>query len=701
MKVMGVKAENFGPFSKLEFGLDGLGLVLVQGENQVNSSADSNGSGKSYLLETIPWCWFGRTMRGQSGDEVVKQNVGKNCRVESDIRNGTQDIKIVRCRKHKDGRNSVQVFVDGVDRTLGTNKETDKFICDLLGLDFNTFIRSVYFDGGKVIAFPTLTDKEIKEVFEKVLGLEELSKVAEFVKKRAGVERAAANALTTEIAFAQSAISTAEVEMLAARDKSERWAVDQIERIKIKQAGIAEIGAQKKALPDFAAMRVELDGRKAKIEENLAAFAALDGMLAKHAEEVKAHDTVTNHYRVTLGQRQALRDTVADKNKYQAPRENVEAALRIKQQLDWEVGAVDRAGQDASSAESQIGKPCGECKKIYQREDLGTIIETYRSHIAEHEANAKSLAHEFKTAIAEIEAGRVAALAQIDLELAGDQENLSRMEAGRVELDAKRAKLDKLVQLRAEASAGLSALRHEYDALDSAARTAAHLDASVAALQAEIEALSKQASPFEEDFKRWNQRKDEAQVTLGGKTMELTDAQKKLAMLDVIERAYGRAGLKAHILETVTPVLNERANDYANRLADGTVQIEFSTVTRNKDGSMAERFSVNVRNSQGTEGYLGNSSGERKKIDLAIALAMSDLVAARSSRPIDLWICDEIAESLDVTAQERVVDLLNHKAAERGTLMVISHTDMKMWIPNCVTVVKKVGGSELRLGGGW
>src|SRR5215472_3748311 len=238
MRIMGVKAENFGPFSKLEFGLDGLGLVLVQGENQVNSSADSNGSGKSYLLETIPWCWFGRTMRGQSGDEVVKQNAGKNCSVESNIRNGTQDIRIVRYRKHKDGKNSVQVFVDGVDRTLGTNKETDKFICDLLGLDFNTFVRSVYFDGSKVIAFPTLTDKEIKEVFEKVLGLEELSKVAEFVKKRAGLERAAANALTTEISFAQSAISTTDVEMLAAGDKSSRWAGEQGEKVKLLQGRI-------------------------------------------------------------------------------------------------------------------------------------------------------------------------------------------------------------------------------------------------------------------------------------------------------------------------------------------------------------------------------------------------------------------------------------------------------------------------------
>jgi DNA repair exonuclease SbcCD ATPase subunit len=424
-------------------------------------------------------------------------------------------------------------------------------------------------------------------------------------------------------------------------------------------------------------------------------------MLAKHAEEVKAHDTVTNHYRVALGQRQVLRETVADPSKYQAPREMTGCGILIGHEHRALKADLDRAKQNFTDAKSQIGKPCGECGKLYETGDLQTIMDHHLGHAEKLETRSVELGNAWNSLAEEIEAARIATLAQVDLEVASDQEKLAGMDSSRAALDEKKAKLDKLVQMRAEASAGLSALRYEYVALDSAAHTAAHMDASIAALRDEIEVLGRQTSPFDEDFLRWGRRKDDAQATLADKTMELTEAQKKLAMLDVIERAYGRAGLKAHILETVTPVLNERANDYANRLADGTVQIEFQTVTKNKDGSVAERFSVAVRNSQGSDGYLSNSSGERKKIDLAIALAMSDLVAARASRPMDLWVADEIAESLDSTAQERVVDLLNAKVAERGTLLVISHTDMRNWIPNHITVVKKVGGSELRLGGGW
>ncbi len=175
-------------------------------------------------------------------------------------------------------------------------------------------------------------------------------------------------------------------------------------------------------------------------------------------------------------------------------------------------------------------------------------------------------------------------------------------------------------------------------------------------------------------------------------------------MLEVLNKAYGQAGLKAHILETITPVLNERANLYAGQLSDGDVAINFSTVKKNKDGSVSEKFSVEVTNSAGAEKYLGNSSGERKKIDLAIALAMSDLVAARVSKPIDLWVADEIAESLDPVAVERVVGLLREKAKERGTLLTISHTDMTDHIPSVITVTKTAAGSQIGstyAGGGW
>ena len=74
-------------------------------------------------------------------------------------------------------------------------------------------------------------------------------------------------------------------------------------------------------------------------------------------------------------------------------------------------------------------------------------------------------------------------------------------------------------------------------------------------------------------------------------------------------------------------------------------------------------------------------------------MAMQDLVASRATKPLNLFIADEIDHALDDAGLERLMGLLERKARERGTVLVISHNDIADWIPNNV-VVRKSGGSS-------
>ena len=78
----------------------------------------------------------------------------------------------------------------------------------------------------------------------------------------------------------------------------------------------------------------------------------------------------------------------------------------------------------------------------------------------------------------------------------------------------------------------------------------------------------------------------------------------------------------------------------------------FTSISRDAKGNTKEAFSVTVENKAGGDSYTGNSSGERRKADLAIAMAMSDLTACRSNG-IDLWVGDEICESLERRRERR------------------------------------------------
>ena len=112
------------------------GLVLIEGDNKDDSSAASNGAGKSSLIDAIVWCLYGTTLRGYEGDEVINRKVGKNCMVNLVLEN---DVIITRYRKHQTGKNGLTVTVGDLNVTKSSIKETEAYIEQLLGLTKTTF----------------------------------------------------------------------------------------------------------------------------------------------------------------------------------------------------------------------------------------------------------------------------------------------------------------------------------------------------------------------------------------------------------------------------------------------------------------------------------------------------------------------------------------------------------------------------------
>ena len=82
MKIKTLTIENFQVIGSAILNLDTRGLLLVQGENEDDTSANSNGAGKSTLVDAISWCLYNETARGESGDAIINNKVGKNCLVK-------------------------------------------------------------------------------------------------------------------------------------------------------------------------------------------------------------------------------------------------------------------------------------------------------------------------------------------------------------------------------------------------------------------------------------------------------------------------------------------------------------------------------------------------------------------------------------------------------------------------------------------
>ncbi|WP_210241344.1 hypothetical protein [Mesorhizobium sp. B1-1-1] len=98
--------------------------------------------------------------------------------------------------------------------------------------------------------------------------------------------------------------------------------------------------------------------------------------------------------------------------------------------------------------------------------------------------------------------------------------------------------------------------------------------------------------------------------------------------------------------------------------------------------------SRSVTNATGGKIFKGLSGGEKRKVRIATALALQDLVATRASKPIDLFIGDEIDDALDPAGLERLTMILEEKARERGSVFVISHNEMRDHVKQVMLIEK-------------
>ncbi|KAH6846930.1 P-loop containing nucleoside triphosphate hydrolase protein [Chaetomium sp. MPI-CAGE-AT-0009] len=131
-----------------------------------------NGSGKSTLVEAMAWCQFGRCIRGGLAvNDVVNDNVGKNCSVKLEFANG---YAIERYRKHKIHKNRVVISLHGEPQPQLEHPDartTQAAINELLGTDYETYVRTVVLSHESAASFLNSTPAQRRDLIEASLGL--------------------------------------------------------------------------------------------------------------------------------------------------------------------------------------------------------------------------------------------------------------------------------------------------------------------------------------------------------------------------------------------------------------------------------------------------------------------------------------------------------------------------------------------------
>lgn len=168
------------------------------------------------------------------------------------------------------------------------------------------------------------------------------------------------------------------------------------------------------------------------------------------------------------------------------------------------------------------------------------------------------------------------------------------------------------------------------------------------------------------------------------------------ALYDELAAAFGKNGVPAMIIETAIPELEGIANDLLTRMTDGRMAVMFSTQREKVTGGTSETLDIAIADELGTRGYEMYSGGEAFRINFAIRVALSKLLARRAGAHLETLFIDEGFGTQDADGRTRLVEAINAIKDDFDLILAITHIDdLKDAFPVHINVTKTPSGSTV------
>jgi exonuclease SbcC len=520
------------------------------------------------------------------------------------------------------------------------------------------------------------------------------------------------NALTTEHTVAQREIVRLEGKVKALPEFKDQLGQAQARRKKLSDTE-ATLRQKEQTVLDAQKQVAYLENERVRLEKESAEVVEKLDLIASHiAAHTEARCPLCNSeltkegleliFKKYSGEKQATTDSlIGNRDNLSHKRAEYEALMKEKIELE--------------TALSQ------EKTRLQSQEEL------LKSKIKEIEEESVKLAEQ-KSALSDIEQ-RLArrdfalqeqqALASIETELAALAYNQAQHEEARRQLkelepyQRDKNSLDeakKLIEQEKEAAAKAqqeAQTKRDSLALDTQKKV------SLSTELVSLPQARQELDTTEAEYKDITTRRSQAQEALGSvkaqlqrlagleiKKKEREDlvarSAKEEAVYRDLSKAFGKTGIQALLIEMALPEIETEANRLLARMTDNRMHVAFETQKETKKGTIQETLDIAIADELGTRNYEMFSGGEAFRINFAVRIALSRLLARRAGAPLPTLIIDEGFGTQDSTGIEKLKEAITSIQDDFDKILVITHMDdLKDAFPTRIDVTKTAEGSMI------
>jgi exonuclease SbcC len=375
------------------------------------------------------------------------------------------------------------------------------------------------------------------------------------------------------------------------------------------------------------------------------------------------------------------KSTSADSQRLNASRNIAQLSERLeslgKQSDEWEQAGAKRLGAITKLLEK--GKFALEARKSLARLDKELAALGYEA--AAHDAARRS---ELQARPAEAEYRLItsarAALKPLEDEIANLQSEIKNRQT---EVERQQGEYDQAASALAEIEAQAPDLEAAERSLDDLQEGENQLHQEVGAARQKVTVLA--------DLRK---RKVNLQADRGSLGLQI-------GQYKTLERAFGKDGVPALLIEQALPEIEMKANQILGRLSDDTMHLHFETQAKYKDEKrkeLRETLEIQVSDGAGLRDYEMYSGGEAFRVNFAIRLALSEVLAQRKGARLQMLVIDEGFGSQDAMGRQRLIQAINAVKDDFAKILVITHLEeLKDAFPNRIEVEKTEEGSRVEV----
>ena len=217
-------------------------------------------------------------------------------------------------------------------------------------------------------------------------------------------------------------------------------------------------------------------------------------------------------------------------------------------------------------------------------------------------------------------------------------------------------------------------------------------EADHATLQARHEELTRRQGELQARLEVVKQQERETRA----KEATLSARLEERGVYDELVRAFSNRGVQAMLIDTILPRIEDEANALLGKMTDNRMHVKLETQRerRGGKGEPIETLDIRVSDELGPRAYEMFSGGEAFRINLALRIALSKVLAHRRGARLPTLFIDEGFGTQDASGRERILDVISAIQDDFEKILVITHLDeMKEAFETRIEVQKTEAGS--------